>query len=378
MNLQIAPLVVGSSLLLGACILVALWLLAKRIRTWKEQILQAVSISESNNAQAHDVTRTMFWKNREAIVAQLATLDETLTAQNSSLQKKIAEQRKQIEFQALARERGAQERSREVSKPANRYDEILRFLNSLDYSESSHQYLAIHQHRIARTLDLVPPPYKTNRVLELGAYMHMTPALQCVLGYQEVRGAYKGNLGERQVQTVQRGAEEIFSCVLDLFNVETDKFPYPDEYFDTVLGCELIEHLAWDPAHMILECSRVLAQEGTLILTTPNVASGTSIQRVLRGEVNPQIYSHYPAAKSETPHIREYTAIELRNLLECCGFHIEYLFTEPSGSEGTSELVAKMLVEFGLPTDFRGEQIYCVARKSAPGELTRRPQFLYE
>src|SRR5690349_4902769 len=43
--------------LITASIVTALWLLAKRIRTWKEQILHSVSVVESNNAIAHEVTR---------------------------------------------------------------------------------------------------------------------------------------------------------------------------------------------------------------------------------------------------------------------------------------------------------------------------------
>ena len=57
-------------------------------------------------------------------------------------------------------------------------------------------YLEIHIPRIARTLTLVPPPLSSGRVLEMGAYMQMTPALQCVLGYTEVRGAFFGPLGK--------------------------------------------------------------------------------------------------------------------------------------------------------------------------------------
>jgi SAM-dependent methyltransferase len=206
----------------------------------------------------------------------------------------------------------------------------------------------------------------------------MAAGLKCVLGYEEVRGGYQGELGTQVVRTVERAAQEIFSFTVDMFNVETDSFPYPDEYFDVVLACELIEHVIWDPAHMLLECSRVLASGGALVLTTPNIASLTSVHRVLGGETNPQVYSHYPAAHIETPHIREYTASELEDLLTCCGFSVEYLFTEPIDAGGGSEWISRMLAELGFPAEFRGEQIYCVARKLAGAEVTRRPRFLYE
>lgn len=80
----------------------------------------------------------------------------------------------------------------------NRYEEIQIFLRNLDLENpDSRGYVDTHFERIARTLTLVPPPGLTRRVLELGAYMQMTPALGCVLGYEEVRAAYYGNLRQR-------------------------------------------------------------------------------------------------------------------------------------------------------------------------------------
>src|ERR1700727_2466403 len=65
-----------------------------------------------------------------------------------------------------------------------RYDEIVAFVRSMDQpDDAARNYLEIHVPRIGRTLALVPPPKSSKRVLEMGTYMQMTPALECVLGY---------------------------------------------------------------------------------------------------------------------------------------------------------------------------------------------------
>ena len=43
-----------------------------------------------------------------------------------------------------------------------------------------------------------------------------------------------------------------------------------------------------------------------------------------------------------------------------------------------SEWVERILREQGLPTERRGEQQYCVARKTAPHAAPQRPHFLYD
>src|SRR6202521_314677 len=231
--------------------------------------------------------------------------------------------------------------------PGRRQDEIRSFLLTLDQpSEDARAYLGMHLERITRTLSLVPEPGTTRHVLELGAYMQMTPVLGCVLGYDQVRGAYYGSPGHADSKVSTIAGREVFRCEIDLFDAEKDAFPYPAQHFDTVLACEIIEHLLHDPMHMLLEIRRVLIDQGTLILTTPNIASLTSVARLLEARGNPQICSRYAnpqrdPARLEVPHVREYTPRELRDALHAAGFEIVHLFTENTAASLVGELLER-------------------------------------
>jgi SAM-dependent methyltransferase len=267
--------------------------------------------------------------------------------------------------------------------PRHLYEEIKSFLRSVDApDEAARNYREVHMERVARTLSMVPPPGQTKRVLELGAYMQMTPVLQCVLGYEEVRGAYYGPAGRVDTKTITVGGEEVFRCYVDLFDAEKDRFPYNDGRYDTVLACEIIEHLLHDPMFMLLEINRVLVDGGALVLTTPNVASFTSLKCVLEGG-HPQIYSPYPNPygehkDEEVPHVHEYTPHQLGDAVRAAGFDIEYLFTEKIAGYNADQSMRSFLESNGYSTALRGEQIYLIGRKRAGGDITRYPSFLYD
>jgi SAM-dependent methyltransferase len=272
----------------------------------------------------------------------------------------------------------------EILPPPRRHDEIAAFVRSLDQpDESARTYLEIHLPRIARTLDLVPEPARSRRVLELGAYMHMTPALQCVLGYEEVRGAFFGPLGRTDEKSVTAGGKLVFQCCVDLFDAEKDRYPYPDGHFECALACEIFEHMMHDPMHMLVEIHRVLEDGGALVLTTPNVASYLAVARALEQSANPQLFSKYPDprgefADSEPPHVREYTPQELREAVESAGFEVEKVFTEVIPGYGTESWVKMFLERNGYSSAMRGEQLYCLARKRSGRRVVRYPKFLYE
>lgn len=241
-------------------------------------------------------------------------------------------------------------------------------------------YLEEHLRRLARTLTLIPRAAGNGRALELGCYMQITPLLRDVCGYSEVRGANLGRPGERELKVVQVEGRD-FECTVDLFDAERDVFPYPDGHFELVLACELIEHMVADPMHLLLECRRVLADGGRLLLTTPNIASLTSVWRVLHGYDNPQIYYQYSrpveGKATEIQHMREYTAFELRNAVRDAGFEVELLLTEPIAKFAKHLPMAAFLEEHGFNTAYRGEQTYCIAVKKPGLPVTRYPKFLY-
>jgi SAM-dependent methyltransferase len=262
--------------------------------------------------------------------------------------------------------------------------QIEHFLNTVDLpDDGARAYLKEHMARIVRTLCMTPRPGGTGRVLELGAYMHMTPALQCVLGYREVRGAYYGKLGRSDKKVVTAGGKPVFECYVDLFDAEKDRYPYEDGRFDTVLACEIFEHFLHDPMHMLFECRRVLVDGGSIVLTTPNAVSYTAVERSLRMSWNPQVYPFYPNphgefADTEVGHMREYTPKELENALGCAGFEVDTLFTEIAPRYDAYLWVKEFLEKNNFPTEHRGEQMYCVAHKVPNAKLTRYPGFLYE
>jgi SAM-dependent methyltransferase len=260
--------------------------------------------------------------------------------------------------------------------------EIESFLRSLDLPEDPRAYLEHNMHRIVTTLTLVPGAGTSGRALELGAYMQMTPALACLLGYTDVVGAYYGPLGRTDVKISTVDGKEIFRCPIDLFDAERDRFPYEDGLFETVLACEILEHLLHDPMHMLVEIHRVLDEGGTMILSTPNATSYSAIVHVLRQDGNPQLYSQYPdptgeGRETEVPHVREYAPGELREAVEAAGFEVEALLTEPLRTFDPTP-VQGLLEREGFPTELRGELMFCVARKRSGRRVIRYPGFLYD
>jgi glycosyltransferase involved in cell wall biosynthesis/SAM-dependent methyltransferase len=242
-------------------------------------------------------------------------------------------------------------------------------------------YVEVHCSRLARTLEITPPGGPEDRVLEMGAYLQITPALRTRLGYGTVRGCYYGPRGRVDHRTVVSAEGEQFECDIDHFDAEKDTFPYPDEHFSTVLCCELIEHLLHDPMHLMSEANRILKPGGHLVLTTPNIAGLRSIAAILQGH-HPGFFSAYlrPAAEGETDarHNREYTPHEIGRLLENSGFSTVRLETGPFREEPAPEhyWVLDLLERWSLDTGLRGEGIYAVGRKTG-AVRERYPGWLY-
>jgi SAM-dependent methyltransferase len=261
--------------------------------------------------------------------------------------------------------------------PAALREYVLRWAARDEYSLA---YAQNHIRRLTRTLELTPRGGSDDRVLEMGVYFHITPALRYLLGYGDVRGCYFGEAGKTEQKRVTSAAGETFDCAVDLFNAEKDRFPYADAWFATVLCCELIEHLASDPMHLLSEVNRILRPGGCIILTTPNAASLRGITGILEGR-HPGFFPQYirPAAdgSADPRHSREYTPSEIRQLMQHAGFAVEHQETGPFSDVHEDFSWARAILEHnGLSTDLRDDCIYTVARRERD-VVDRYPGWLY-
>lgn len=260
--------------------------------------------------------------------------------------------------------------------------ELEEYLRSWASSDEAATYLETHKTRLVKTLEITPRGGQEDRILEMGAYLQITPALRTKLGYGEVRGCYYGPAGRVDNRTVTSAGGETFTCAIEHFDAEKDRFPYPDEYFSTVICGELIEHLFEDPMHLMGEVNRILKPGGHFVVTTPNVAALRGISAILLG-YHPGFFHAYirPADGSEevdARHNREYTAREIHKLLENSGFAVELLETGEFRDLPHPEFgwVMHLLRRYKLETEYRGDGIYAVGRKTGPVR-DRYPDWLY-
>ena len=262
------------------------------------------------------------------------------------------------------------------------FDEALQYL--LDWfadDEGTQGYILKHKHRLIDTLKLIPKGDGSQRLLELSSYRQMPPLVHHFGKYAEVlTTAFWHGEPARKPQSMRNNktGEELNFDFIRL-NVERDRFPFADESFDVVLCCELIEHLAEDPLHMMIELNRILKWDGLVIITTPNVSSAISIQAALRGR-SPYIFGHYNRENEyyglSDRHNREYTPDDVRVALEASGFEVTKLFTRDTWNAPGPE-VLQLLANTNVPLEMRGDNIFAVGRKIS-SYIERYPKQLYD
>jgi SAM-dependent methyltransferase len=178
--------------------------------------------------------------------------------------------------------------------------------------------------RLLATLEMIPETARNGAILELGSSPYfLSICLRRLCRGPITHGNYFGTAEARTVdRLVHQHTGEVLELTSDLFNIETDVFPYPDASFDVVIFSELIEHLGTNPVRTLSEIHRVLKPQGVVVVTTPNAISLHRLETFL--SAGSQMVDRYsPLFGYGARHNREYHPAELRTLLESCGFIIE-------------------------------------------------------
>jgi 2-polyprenyl-3-methyl-5-hydroxy-6-metoxy-1,4-benzoquinol methylase len=152
------------------------------------------------------------------------------------------------------------------------------------------------------------------RILDVGCYpYHLGYALE-QLGHD--------------VYGIASAHEPIRSANVKVCNIETDKLPFKDNFFDMIICTEVLEHLPQSPAYALREMHRVTKKNGHLLVTTPNIARSISRIRLLLGKsvtypLSLVLEDSGRGSNIYHRHNREYTLDELQTLIEFAGWNTQ-------------------------------------------------------
>ncbi|MBW2985800.1 class I SAM-dependent methyltransferase [Candidatus Woesearchaeota archaeon] len=126
------------------------------------------------------------------------------------------------------------------------------------------------------------------------------------IGYAKHPNPFLNNAHGIDIQDLGKPANFIETKIA---NLNTDKIPYPNKFFDGITACGLIEHLE-NPQDFLRECNRVLKIGGKLVLTTPNILGYMNVLGELLNRPD----------GDKGAHFQEYSQRVLKRILRRNGF----------------------------------------------------------
>lgn len=148
------------------------------------------------------------------------------------------------------------------------------------------------------------------RVLDLGCAGGLIAVMLARLGHEvvgvELNGPMARQAKRRGIDVVQQDLEQ--------------PLPFRSCAFDAAHACEIVEHL-YDTEGFLREVNRVLAPDGVLVISTPNLNSLGNRLRVLAGKPLP-MWGAFPGDLHGS-HVRVLNAAKIRELLQRTGFRID-------------------------------------------------------
>jgi SAM-dependent methyltransferase len=174
---------------------------------------------------------------------------------------------------------------------------------------------------------IFPDRSSQKRVIELSSFLGVVDVALAKIGFD----VYTYDIPEFQ-------KNENLSRIYSKFNIHPSSgylkdiwktgLPYPDNFFDAIILSEVLEHLNFNPLPVFQEINRIMKPDGILYITTPNQVNFINrikivLGRSIRNSIHDSLIQLDQSKNTVCGiHWREYTLLELVQLLEKTGFVI--------------------------------------------------------
>ncbi len=139
-------------------------------------------------------------------------------------------------------------------------------------------------------------------------------------GYALKQRGLKEVHGIEIVERAWKEAQKLLDKAI-LGNIEEMELPYADGYFDCITFSDVLEHLR-DPAAVLRKAARVLAADGTVLMSIPNVRFYEVVTMLANGG-----WKYEDAGIMDRTHLRFFTVAEMHAMVKDAG--LEPLHVQP-------------------------------------------------
>lgn len=223
--------------------------------------------------------------------------------------------------------------SKTFKKAANTYNDIMQ-VNAGKFKEKwdiDPRYYFYPRKELVNLIE--EPTEKTMNILDIGC------GCGAMLGY--IKGLYP-NTTAYGVEIVEKAAE-FAKHMADVVcgDIETLDFPWEEEHFDYIIMGDVLEHLR-RPDIVLKRLHKHVKKGGHIIVSMPNVKHYSVILPLLFNDE----FTYSDAGILDTTHLKMYTGLEIRRLIEESAFKIKvWGYTNMGDPKGQAAQALEKLLE---------------------------------
>lgn len=216
-------------------------------------------------------------------------------------------------------------------------------------------YLKGHRHEYIRTISDIKEHFegqKNINILEIGAFFGVVCICLARLGFHVTASDVPEYMSLPEQK--ERFSKEGIS--IHEMRLQDYVFDQPNNTYDAIIMCEVLEHLNFNPLPLIKEINRITKKSGIFYVALPNAASIYNRFNMIQGKmIGIEIDDFFDQLDPKSPiiangHWREYTAKEIRSMLQKMGYSIKKQYYFSLGECQRSNSIRKRLARLFYST----------------------------